>query len=485
MKRAALPLVSTLLVSACTVGPNFKAPPPPEIATYAAKDDAPAPDDQRVILGKKVEGDWWAGFQSPSLSQTITLALSGNEDVEAAKERMEEAEEEVTAAEGALLPQVSLGAAAGYQKYGRALFGPVNFQIPPFAYYTLGPTVSFPLDLFGGQKRTVEEREALLEYQHFELDAAYQSLAAHVAAEALSLASARAEEDTLTAIIADDQQNVDLVQSAITAGSGTRVQLVTAQTQLVQDRALMPDLKQREAVARHALAILAGKAPAEWSPPEFALKDFTLPAELPVSLPSELVRQRPDIQAAEAQLHAASAAIGVATANIYPNLNLSATVTQQALTPGELFNSISNAYSLAANLTQPIFNGGRLSAEKRAAIDNYKAMLALYRQTILTAFSDVGDRLQALANDADRVRAQEAAAETAAESLDLARKSFQAGNSGILDVIDAERRNAQAQVSFTRAKAQRLMDTAELYLALGGSPITPPQANIPVDPEGQ
>lgn len=485
MKRAVLPFLSTLLVSACTVGPDFKPPTPPEVSSFAAKGDAPAPDDQRVLLGKKVEGDWWAGFQSPSLSQTITLALAGNEDVEAARQRMAQAEEDVNAAEGGLLPQASLGGTTGYQKYGHALFGPVNFQIPPFAYYTVGPTVSFPLDLFGGQKRTVEQRQALLEYQHFELDAAYQSLAAHVAAEALALASARAEQDTLNAIIADDQRNVDLVQSAMSAGSGTRVQLVTAQSQLVEDRALMPDLKQREAVARHALAVLVGKAPAEWSPPEFALDDFTLPSELPVSLPSELVHQRPDIQAAEAQLHAASASIGVATANLYPNLNLTGTVTQQALTPGALLNSINNAYAVAASLTQPLFSGGRLSAEKRAAIDNYKAMLALYRQTILTAFGDVGDRLQALANDADRVKAQEAAAQTAAESLDLARKSFQAGNSGILDVIDAERRNAQAQLAFTRAKAQRLMTTAELYLALGGSPITPPASTVPPDPEGQ
>jgi outer membrane protein TolC len=150
-----------------------------------------------------------------------------------------------------------------------------------------------------------------------------------------------------------------------------------------------------------------------------------------------------------------------------------------------LFNSINNAYSLAANLSQPIFNGGRLNAEKRAAIDSYKAMLALYRQTMITAFSDVADRLQALANDAERLHAQEQAAQTAAESLDLARKSFQAGNSGILDVIDAERRNAEAQLSFTRAKSQRLMDTAELYLALGGSPITPPASVVPPDPEDQ
>jgi NodT family efflux transporter outer membrane factor (OMF) lipoprotein len=231
----------------------------------------------------------------------------------------------------------------------------------------------------------------------------------------------------------------------------------------------LPDLHQDEAVARHALTILTGKAPAEWRPPEFTLAEFTLPAELPVSLPSELVHRRPDILAAEAQLHVASAAIGVATANLYPNISLSGTVTQQALTPGGLFNSVNNAWSIAANLTQPIFDGGRLSAQKRAAVDNYQAQLASYRQTILNAFGEVADRLQSLANDADRVKAQASAAETAAQSLNLARDSYQAGNSGILDVIDAERRYGQAQLALSRAKAQRLLDTAQLYLAAGSA----------------
>jgi NodT family efflux transporter outer membrane factor (OMF) lipoprotein len=474
MKRVSLSVLSALLVSGCMVGPDFQTPAPPTVTSYAAKGDAGPPDDQRIALGQRVAGDWWAGFQSPSLDGVIRQALADNQDIEAARNHMAEAEEQVNAAEGALLPQVSLGATAGYQKYGRSLFGPLNFSVPPFAYYTVGPTVSFPLDLFGGEKRMVEQRQALLEYQSFELDAAYQSLTAHVAAEALALASARAQIETLNGIIADDERNVGLVQSTMTAGSGTRVQLVAAQSQLAEDRALVPDLNQQRAVARHALAILAGKTPAEWSPPEFALTDFTLPGELPVSLPSELVRRRADIRAAEAQLHAASAAIGVATANLYPNLNLTATVTQQALVPGELFNSISNAYSLAAGLTAPIFNGGRLSAERRAALDNYKASLAVYRQTILTAFGDVGDRLQALANDADRLHAEAASADTASQSLDLARRSYEAGNSGILDVIDAQRRNAQAQLGLARAKAQRLMDTVQLYLALGGSPVAAP-----------
>jgi NodT family efflux transporter outer membrane factor (OMF) lipoprotein len=474
MKQITLSLLSALLLSSCTLGPDFLVPAPPAATSYTSKTDAAPPDDQRIALGQRIQGDWWAGFQSPPLDGVIKEALSGNQDIEAARYRMAEAEEQVNVAHGALLPTVALNGTAGYQKYGRSLFGPLNFTVPPFAYYSVGPAVSFPMDLFGGEKRKVEQQKALLEYQGFELDATYQSLTAHVAAEALALASARAQIDALNGIIADDERNVGLVQSAITGGSGTQVQLVSAQSQLAEDRALLPDLRQQEAVARHALAILVGKAPAEWSPPEFALSDFTLPSELPVSLPSELVRRRPDIRAAESQLHAASAAIGIATANLYPNLNLTANVTQQALTPGGLFNSINNAYALAANLTQPIFDGGRLNAERRAAVDNYKASLAVYRQTILAAFGDIADRLQALSNDADRLHAQAAAADTASRSLDLARRSYEAGNSGILDVIDAERRNAQAQLGLARAKAQRLMDTVQLYLALGGSPVTPP-----------
>ena len=474
MKRFALPLLSGLLLSGCTLGPDFKPPEPPTVSGYAAKGDAGPPDDQRLALGKKIEGDWWAGFHSASLNDVIAQALSGNQTVAAAKARIAEAEENVNAAEGALLPQVSLGAAAGRQKYGKSLFGPLDIGIPPFTYYTVGPSVTFPLDLFGGGRRTVEERQAYLAYQQFELDAAYQSLTAHVAAEALALAAARAQIETLTTIIADDQHNVELVQASIVSGSGTKVQLVSAQSQLAEDKTLLPDLHQRMAVARHALAVLVGKAPAEWSPPAFTLEDFTLPGEIPVSLPSDLVHRRPDILAAEAQLHVASAAIGVATANLYPKLDLTGTITQQALTPGGLFNSVNNAWSIAAGLTQPLFNGGRLSAQRRAAIDNYQATLAIYRQTILTAFGDVADRLQALSNDADRLKAQAEAADTAAQSLDLARRSYQAGNSGVLDVIDAERRSAQAQLGLAHAKAQRLMDTAQLYLALGGSPITPP-----------
>jgi NodT family efflux transporter outer membrane factor (OMF) lipoprotein len=464
-----LPLA--LALCACTLGPDFARPEIPAASTYAAKGDAPPPSDQRVSLGEKIEGDWWAGFRSAALNGVIRQAIADNHDIASAKARVAEAQEAVNAAEGALLPQVSLGATVARQKYGAALFGPSDFSIPPFTYYSVGPNVSFPLDLFGGEKRTVEEKAAYAEYQGYKLDAAYLSLTANVAAQALTVAATHAQIAALEGVVEDDAQNVQLVERALGIGSATRTQLLAAQSQLASDRTLLPDLQQQESTARHALAILVGKTPAEWMPPDFALDDFTLPADIPASLPSELVHRRPTILAAEAQLHLASAAIGVATANLYPKIDLTSTFTQQALTPGGLFNSAAAAWAIAGNLTQPVFDGGQLSAQRRAAIDGYQASLASYQQVVLTAFGEVADGLQALANDADQVRAETEAERTASTALDLARRSYAVGNSGILDVIDAQRRLAQASLGLSRAIAQRLVDTAQLFVALGGTPV--------------
>jgi NodT family efflux transporter outer membrane factor (OMF) lipoprotein len=466
----ALPLA--LLLGACMVGPDFKTPETQAAPTYAASGDTPLPADQQLALGKKIEGDWWAAFRSPALDAVIKQALADNQNIAAAKARVAAAQESVKSAGGALLPQVSVGGTMGYQKYGAALFGPAELTIPPFVYYTVGPTVSFPLDLFGGQRRTVEEKAALAEYRAHELNAAYLTLSANVTAQALASASARAQIAVLCGIVANDARNAELVETAVRFGSDTRTQLLAAQSQLASDRTLLPDVQQQQSTARHALALLVGKAPADWSPPDFALDDFTLPADIPASLPSELVHDRPDIRAAEAQLHAASADIGVATANLYPKIDLTGTLTQQALTPGGLFNTVASAWGVAGNIVQPLFNGGQLSAERRAAIDRYSEALATYRQTILTAFGQVADRLQALANDAEEIRAQNTAAQAASASLELARTSFSFGNSGVLEVIDAQRRLSQAQLGYSRAKAQRLIDTAQLFLALGGTPPT-------------
>lgn len=472
MSRAGLAaILCSLAVCGCAVGPDFKLPQTHAAPAYAASYDAPPPADQQLALGAKLEGDWWAQFHSPALEGLVRLAIADNEDIAAARMRVAEAQEEVSAAKGALLPQVSLGASAGRQKYGSALFGPLDITIPPFTYYTVGPSVSAPLDLSGGARRALEERAAYAAYRTQELHAAYLSLTVNVAAEALMAAAVRAQIKVVQGIIADDERNVALVQTALDDGSGTRTQLLAAQTQLATDRTSLPGLHQQESTARHALAVLVGRAPADWTPPELALDEFALPAEIPASLPSELVHRRPDILAAEAQLHGASAAIGVATANLYPQLDLTGTLTQQALTPGNLLNGVAAAWAIAANLTQPLFNGGRLSAERRAAIDGYQAALASYRQVILKSFGEVADRLQAISNDADQFQAQSAAAQAAGAALELARRSYAVGNSGVLDVLDAERSSAQAELGLSRAKAQRLLDTARLYFALGGTPV--------------
>lgn len=460
----------TMLLSACTVGPDYKTPDAPATKAYTAEDEV-LPAQQHAILGKQIETEWWSLFSSEDLNGLIAQAIEKNYTLAAARESMAHAEEMVKAENGTLLPQANFDTTAGRQKYGVALFGPSNFSIPPFTYYEAGPSLSWDLDLFGKKRRSVEEQQALARYQAHQLDATYVTLTGNITAQAINYAGARAEIAATETIIAEDEKTLKLVQAAFDAGSETKVNILTAQSQLDNDRALLPPLKQRMSIARHALSILAGEAPADWAPPEFALDDFTLPEELPLTLPSELVRKRPDIRAAEANLHVASAAIGVAEASLYPDITLSANTLQEALNPAGLFKSVNNAWALAAGVSTPLFSGGTLSAEKRAAEHGYQQALAQYRQTILNSFGDVADALTALAHDEEAITAQKRAVGTATSSLSLARKSYQAGNTGLLVTQDAQRQLAQAKLGLIRARSQRYLDTANLFVALGGSPL--------------
>ena len=461
----------SLLLGGCTLGPNFVPPEAQNVPGYTGAGDAPMPADQQLALGKPADAEWWKQFRSPALDSLIVQAAAGSRDVTAAKARLAQAQEQILAAKAALLPQLSLGSAIGEQDYSLGLQNlqtPLTTVLPPFTYYAIQPTASFPLDIFGGNKRTVERASALADYESYELKAAYLTLYANIAADAFRNAGARAQIANLQDVIAGDQRNVTLVQTEIDAGSGTRTQLLSVQSQLSEDRTLVPDFTQEEALSRHALAVLTGQAVGNWTMPPLSLDDFTLPREIPAGLPSELIHQRPDILAAEAQLHMASAAIGIATANLYPQVTLSASLTRDALSPDALFTSAPNLWTIAAGLTQPLFEGGKLSAQRRTAIQAYQAALADYEKTVLAAVGQVADDLQALATDADRVTAEKDAAQTSADALDLARQSFAAGNSGILDVIDAERRYAEAKLGASRAQEARLQHTVQLYVALGG-----------------
>jgi len=467
-----LPPAALLLVAACTVGPDFTPPAKPPEQSYtpggAAEKSA---GDQQFALGQKITGDWWTLYRSAPLSSVLEQAVAGNRTLTAAKATLAAAQEQVNVARGGLYPQIDLNASAQRQKNNGSQLGLPRLppQFPPyFNLYRVGPTVSYALDVFGETRRAIEESEALADAEDFQLDAAYLTLTGNAVMQALTIASLRAQLATVDGIIADDQRNLDLVQTEVRAGVATQLDIETATSQLATDRTLLPPLRQQLAVAQHALAVLVGKAPADWVAPDFDLDKILLPQDLPLSLPSELVRQRPDLLAAEAQLHAASAAIGVATAQLYPSINLSAALTQQAISVDSLFHGASTIWTVAGGLTAPIFHGGELEARRRATEDQFNATLATYEQTVLQAFGQVADVLEALGHDAELLADQQRALTAAESSLNLTRRSYSIGSVGILQVLDAQRLVEQARLGYVRAKAQRYLDTAQLFVAMGG-----------------
>ena len=461
---------ATLLLGACTVGPDFQRPDAQAPAAYTAAAeplDSLAGGGQRLASGTNPAADWWSLFGSPELDAAMRQSIAGNRNLAAARATLAQAREAVNASAGALYPQVSLNGGVGRQQYGAQFEGPVNF--PPFSYYAIGPAVSYTLDYTGGERRSVEQQRAQAQAQGFELRAAYLSLTGNVAQQALAMASAQAQIDAVNTLLDEDRKNLQLVQTSFEAGSGTRVDVLSAQSQLANDQTLLPPLRQQLSVARHALAILAGKTPADWSAPDFRLARLQLPQDLPLSLPSELAHQRPDILAAEAQLHAATAAVGVATSRLYPQITLSASAGQQSTNLGHLFDASSTVWSLAGGLSAPLFDGGTLRAQKRGAEDAMQAALASYQQTVLQSFGQVADVLTALDHDAEQLKAQQQALDSAEASLKLTRESYSVGNVGVLNVLDAERQYQQAQLGYVRAQAQRYQDTVQLFLALGGN----------------
>ena len=463
--------LAALLASCAPVGPNFTPPHPPTEKSYTPQKELLTPA-QHLSLGRQLKRDWWRLYASEALNSTIEQALKNNYSLAAARQTLAATEESIAVAHGGMLPQVSLNGQIARQKYGVAMFGPSNFKIPPFNAYEAGPSVSWTLDLFGGQRREIERQKALAQYQYYKLDAAYVELTGNVVAEALDIAAAKAEMGTVLKIIGEDKKTLHLVETAYKAGAETKVDVLAAKSQLENNRALLPPLRQRINVAQHALAILAGKPPGGWTPPSFTLQSLMLPQDLPVALPSQMAHDRPDILAAEANLHAASAAVGVATADMYPRITLSATTLQEALVPGQLFNGTANAWNMIGGISAPIFNGGALSAQKRAAADAYNAALAEYRQTVLDAFGQVADALTGLDHDNELVSAQQRDYNTAHAALRLTRKSYQAGETNLLRVQDSERQLAEAELGLIRAQSRRYQDTAKLFVALARAPVT-------------
>jgi NodT family efflux transporter outer membrane factor (OMF) lipoprotein len=472
-RLACAPLLCLLAaLTACSVGPNFTRPSPPAAARYTSNtlplEDNTAAGTQHVALGKEIEGDWWSLFGSDSIGGVVRQALEHNRTLEAAAHTLAQSHELAVAQAGLRYPQVGLTAGVGRQQYGAEFFGG-DFTFPPFTYFAVGPTVSYTVDYTGGIARSIEQQQAQAEAAHQQLDAAFLSVSGQAVLQSITIASLRAQIATVETILEQDRDNLRLVHTAFENGSVARIDVVSAESQIASDSALLPPLRQELAKAHHALSLVLGRLPDQDLPADLELAQITLPLEIPVSLPSELAHRRPDILAAEARLHAATSAVGVADSNLYPKIQITGTVGPQAVTPGGLFDRSSIAWSLISGLTMPVFDGGTLRAEKRAAVDAMRASAASYQEAVLEAFTQVADLLEALGHDAEQLDAQDQAQRAAEANLSLTRAAYREGNVGILRVLDAQRSYQQARLGYVQTVAQRYLDTVQLFLALGGT----------------
>ena len=479
MRRALALVLPTLLLSGCAVGPRFTRPAPPAASGYSphistlAVTPGHGEPPQQFVVGQSIPAEWWGLFHSAALDRLVRQALAANATLAAARSTLAQARQAVLAARGEYAPQIDLGASAERQKGPAFALGllsnlPIRQGLTTFDLYSLGPTVSYAPDVFGLQHRSVEARRAAASVQRDQLAAAVLTITGNTVGTALTLASLHRQIQALKQIIADDGRNLSLVRRSFQLGRAPRTAVLAAATRLALDRAQLPPLRQRRALAQDSLAILIGQVPGQWQPPALRLADFQLPATLPLTLPSTLARQRPDILAAEQQVHVRSAEVGIATARLYPNIVLSASIATAALRPSALFGASSGVWAVLGGLTAPVFHGGRLRAERRASLDALKASLALYRQTVLSAFGQVTDTLRALDNDAQLAAEEHQALQLARTTLALQRFSYRAGRSNVLDLLSAERRYEQARLGYAQASARRYADSAQLLVALGG-----------------
>lgn len=461
----------TALLCGCGVGPDYNSPTTSYTSSYTQHDNLLS-KEQRLAIGKKLEVAWWSLFGSKSLDNIIKQALNNNFDITIAKKHVAQANESIKSKSGKFWPHVGIAALAGNQKYPLVFASPAPVLSTSFSYYEVGPYVTWDLDLFGSVKYSVKQQEAFAKYQAYQLDAAYIVLTSSVVAQAVEIASVKAEIAATKRIIAEDKKTLHMVKTKYIIGSGTKLDVLKAKAELERDRATLSPLKQRLSIAKHALAILVGKTPANWLTPNFNINNFTLPKELPLTLPSELVHKRPDILAAEANLQGASAAIGVATANMYPKIVIDGFLFKQYISaPADFVNSVNSLWGVLGGVVAPIFSGGTLCAEKRKTELGYEAALAQYQQTVLMAFGQVADSLAALSNDSETVALQRETVHLADTALKLANKSYEVGSIGLMQVQDSQRTLARAELELIRARRQQFLDTAQLFVALGGSPV--------------
>ena len=475
-KARIIAVIVPIALSACTLGPDFKKPDSPATQSYIlgktsrqiSTVSSPSGAAQTIALGKDIQGQWWTLFRSPALTQLIAKAMQHSPDLQSALAALNQAEENATAKEGSLFPSLDVNFSHTRQKISGAQFGNPSFPGSKYALSNASIRVAYTLDVFGAIRRQIEGFDAQADYERAQLEGVFLTLVGNVVTSAIQEASLHAQINATQEIINAQMRQLDLVNRQFELGGASKLDVLALQSRLEQIRTTLPPLQQQLAQNRHRLTVLAGEMPSTELSAQFKLADLHLPEQLPLSLPAKLVQQRPDIQAQEALLHVASAQIGVATASLFPDFTINASVGSVATHIGELFVPGSAIWSLGGNILQPVLHGGELSHKRRATLAAYEQAAAQYRSTVLLALQNVADALSALEFDAIALKTQDAAVQVAFDSLELTRHQYRNGAISYVPLLNAERDYQQALLGQINAQARRLADTAALFQALGG-----------------
>ncbi|WP_266170985.1 efflux transporter outer membrane subunit [Dyella subtropica] len=466
----------TIALGGCVVGPDYKRPDTPQAKGYtptplpAATDTAPVGggNAQRLVEGMDIPGQWWTLFHSEALNALIDDALKHNADLTAAKAGLRAAWENVYAQRGAYFPVVTTGLNPTRQKIAKDLASPAASGESMYSLTTAQVSVSYTPDLWGGNRRQVESLMAQADAQRFELEATYLTLTSNVVNAAIQEASLRAQIAAQEQIVASQQSIVDSFQRQHALGQASDLDVAAQVAALEQSRAALPPLQKQLSQQRDLLAALTGRMPDDQIDAKFELDGLQLPEELPVSLPASLVNQRPDVRAADAQLHAASAQVGVAIANRLPNVQINATLGSASTKASELFHGGSGFWNIGGSVTQPLFDGGNLKHKQRAAEAAYQQSIATYRSTVIAAAQNVADVLHAIQLDATALAATQRADSAAQHSFDVAQRQLALGDVSQVAMLNALVTRQQALMALAQARAGRYSDTAALFQALGG-----------------
>ncbi len=465
---------ATLFASGCALGPDFETPTAPETTRYTAEAlpaatitaQAPGGEAQRFLAGRELPDRWWTLFGSAKLNTLVEQALAASPTVASAQAALRVAQENYRVERSNLMPKVDATFNASRQKIDTASFGNPGGGGAIYNLYNASVGVSYGLDIWGGTRRGVEAERAAAEFQQWQLEATYQTLIANVITTAIREIEQRTLMVGQLQVVQQQESLLKVTRARYDSGAISRSDLLSMEAQLSAERAKLPGYRLAMTQAQNQLAVYLGKLPSEYASAPFELEELQLPQDLPLSLPSSLVRKRPDVRAAEATMHEASARVGVATADLLPQISLNASFGTQASVLDQLFSG--NIWSIASGVTQPLFHAGELRAKRRAALATLEQTAADYRLTVLDAFRNVADALRALETDAEYLRAQHSAADLSAQSLKLIERQYALGSGSSLEVLDAQTRYTQARAGYVAARVARLSDTAALFQALGG-----------------